>query len=370
MVTSANRGLRIDIRQTTPIPLDAQLTCAPRELLALVGASGSGKSTLLRAIAGIFKAQHCEVSVDDEIWSSSKSKIHIPTHKRQVGMVFQSYALFPHMTTLANVAAAVERSSKRERKEIATNLLAKVNLSGLESRRPHELSGGQQQRVAVARALAREPKVLLLDEPFTAVDKITRRRLYREIIKLRRELEIPVILVTHDLDEAAILADRMVVLHKGKTLQSGSPEDITTRPDSTELARLMDIRNVFTASIEGYDSALDRTRLTWAGTTILVKGDTQIANLEKIKWAIPDGSVVIQRTDRPSSGTVENSIECTVDDVLMAGHTAQLALKPHCDPTRSLYASVPSRIVRLNHIATGSIIKVSLQASDIHIMLK
>jgi molybdate transport system ATP-binding protein len=160
-------------------------------------------------------------------------------------MVFQSYGLFPHMTALGNVTAAMGHVEAGRREARGRELLDLVNLGGLEARRPAELSGGQQQRVAVARALAREPKVLLLDEPFSAVDKATRQRLYREIAELRRTLDMPVVLVTHDLDEAIMLADRMAVLHRGRTLQTGTADEVTMRPVSPEVARLVDLRNLF-----------------------------------------------------------------------------------------------------------------------------
>lgn len=366
-MTRLHDGLYIDIKQHSPILLDASFDCAPRELLALVGPSGSGKSTLLRAIAGLFKTHHSDIMVGGEIWSS-RDGVHVPTHKRRVGMVFQSYALFPHMTVLNNIKAAIDQYDSNKRNRLALDLLSKVNLSGFESRKPRELSGGQQQRVAVARALAREPKVLLLDEPFTAVDKLTRRRLYREIIYLRRELEIPVVLVTHDLDEAAMLADRMVVLHRGKTLQSGTPDEITTRPANAELAKLVDIRNVFDAKIGNRDPNKDQTQIIWSGCTLDVVPGDNIPQSKKVKWAIPDGSVVIQRTDRPSSRRAENTIEATVKDVLFAGQYAQVSLIPVHDDSVLLYASVPRRIIHLNAIAPDSIIKVSLPARDIHIM--
>ena len=150
-------------------------------------------------------------------------------------MVFQNYALFPHMTALRNVMSALDHLPKAERTARAETLLDQVHLKGLGARRPAELSGGQQQRVAVARALARDPKVLLLDEPFSAVDRVTRRKLHQEIAELRKQLSIPTILVTHDIDEAVKLADTMVVLHCGRILQSAAPRAIMENPATTEV---------------------------------------------------------------------------------------------------------------------------------------
>jgi molybdate transport system ATP-binding protein len=232
-------GLEVELAQAGPIPLDVSFACAPGEVLALVGPSGSGKTTILRAIAGTYRVASGRVVVRGATWFASAQSINVPAHRRAVGMVFQSYALFPHMTALGNVAAAMGHVGAIERETRARAILERVNLAGLETRRPAELSGGQQQRVAVARALAREPEVLLLDEPFSAVDKATRLRLYREIAALRREFAMPVVLVTHDIDEAALLADRMTVLHHGRSLQTGTPNDLIAAPASEEIARLV-----------------------------------------------------------------------------------------------------------------------------------
>ena len=206
--------LEATIKQQQPIPLEVQLECAAGEMLALVGPSGSGKTTVLRCIAGLHKPQQGLIR-SQTIWFDSNHELNYSPQQRRVGMVFQNYALFPHLTVMQNIMLAMQ--TPQEHKVRA--LLEQVHLSGLEYRFPSQLSGGQQQRVALARALARDPEVLLLDEPFSAVDKVTRRKLYLELHALRRQLSMPIILVTHDLDEAAMLADQMCVIHQGKTLQ-------------------------------------------------------------------------------------------------------------------------------------------------------
>jgi molybdate transport system ATP-binding protein len=238
---SPHPALAVSLRQEIPIPLDAEFSVGPGEVLALVGPSGSGKSTALRSIAGLYAPSSGRIVCNGSIWLDRKAGINVPARERRVGMVFQSYALFPHLTSIENVMEALGDLHPGARRSQARGLLARVHLEGLEDRRPAELSGGQQQRVAVARALARRPRVLLLDEPFSAVDLVTRRRLRRELVELRRELPMPVILVTHDLDDVKRLADRICVLNRGRILQTGAVEAVMAGPASAEIAELLDL---------------------------------------------------------------------------------------------------------------------------------
>jgi molybdate transport system ATP-binding protein len=240
-VPSPAGGLSVRLRQQAPIALDIEISVAPGEILALVGPSGSGKSTTLRAIAGLYTPAAGRIACNGAVWLDSEARIDVPARARRTGMVFQSYALFPHLTALENVMEALAKARTDERLNQARALLARVHLNGLEDRKPGALSGGEQQRVAVARALARRPDVLLLDEPFAAVDRLTRRRLRAELMELRRELSMPVILVTHDLDDAVRLADRMSVLYRGRVLQTGAVEEIMSSPVSETVRELLDL---------------------------------------------------------------------------------------------------------------------------------
>ena len=363
---TAVAGLAVTLEQAAPIPLAAAFSCAPGEVMALVGPSGSGKSTILRAIAGTYRVRTGRIAVGDETWLDADRGIALPPHRRAAGMVFQSYALFPHMTALANVTAAMGHLPRAGRDARARRILDLVHLAGLEERRPAELSGGQQQRVAVARALAREPKVLLLDEPFSAVDKATRQRLYREIAELRRGLSMPVVLVTHDLEEAAMLADRMAVLHRGRILQTGAPDEITTRPASPEVARLVDLRNLFQGTVIRHDP--ERTWLGWAGHEIEAAAHPAFAPGARVTWAIPDGFVVLHRRDRPSRGEHENPVTGRIDSMIVIGQTAHLTLRAARDPALPVHFSVPRHVARRNGIEPGVEAGVSLLASGIHLM--
>lgn len=237
----AASGLHVRLRQTEPIPLEIEFSCGPGELLVLVGPSGAGKSTLLRAICGLYKPRHGYVETAGQVWLDTTRAIDLPPHRRRAGLVFQAYALFPHLSALDNVVTALGHLPRGERLGRARVLLEAMHLAGLESRKPAELSGGQQQRVALARALARDPLALLLDEPFSAVDRRTRRNLYEELESLRRGVQIPIVLVTHDLDEAARLADRLVVLDRGELLQVGTPAEIKAMPTSQRVRDVLDL---------------------------------------------------------------------------------------------------------------------------------
>ncbi|MBD3678929.1 MAG: ABC transporter ATP-binding protein [Rhodobacteraceae bacterium] len=359
--------LHVTLRQDAPIPLEAQIDCAPGEMLALMGPSGSGKSTILRAIAGTYRAREGLVRVGGETWFSSAEATNLPPHRRAAGIVFQSYALFPHMTALGNVMAAMGHMPTEQRAPRAAEILGQVRLSGLEDRRPAELSGGQQQRVAVARALAREPRVLLLDEPFSAVDRATRHRLYREIADLRRALKMPMILVTHDLDEAVTLADRITVLHKGQTLQTGTPEEITTKPNSEAVARLVDVRNLYQGQILGRDQDTGRTLIDWNG--LQIEADATAADdTGEVTWVIPDGFVVLHRRDRPSRGEHENPVPGIVENVLAIGQTAHVTLRPDHAPELPVQFSVPLHVARRNGLERGVRATVSLLSHGLHLL--
>jgi molybdate transport system ATP-binding protein len=235
------KGVEVALRQKGPIALDLAFSVRPGELMALVGPSGSGKTTTLRSIAGLHSAASGRIVCNGSVWLDTAAGVHVPARSRRIGLVFQSYALFPHLTALENVTEALGELPRDARLPEARALLARMHLEGIESRRPAQLSGGQQQRVAVARALARRPDVLLLDEPFSAVDWVTRRKLRRELAQLRRDLSMPAILVTHDLDDVVRLADCVCVMNHGRILQSGTIAEVMQTPANKAVVELLDL---------------------------------------------------------------------------------------------------------------------------------
>jgi sulfate transport system ATP-binding protein len=225
------------------------------ELVALLGPSGSGKTTILRMVAGLEYADAGAIYFGDE------NATDIPVRERGVGFVFQHYALFPHMTVGENIAFGMKVSKiKRSPQAIAARvkeLLDLVQLSGLKDRFPGQISGGQRQRVALARALAVDPRVLLLDEPFGALDANVRRDLRRWLRKIHDELGITTLFVTHDQEEALDLADRVVILNKGKIVQEGTPEAVCRSPADAFVMNFLGDANRLDADIRGGKAHVD-----------------------------------------------------------------------------------------------------------------
>ena len=190
--------------------LDIKFSCSNKELHAMIGPSGSGKTTIIRMIAGLEKPDAGHISFGDEVWFDSLRRINTPPQKRQLGYVFQDYTLFPHLTLRENAAFA-----SRDRRRV-DDLLEMFGISHLGDRKPNSVSGGERQRCAICQALARNPRALLLDEPFSALDFVNRRKLREDIKLIRNERTFPIIYVTHDISEAFALADDLLPVAEGK----------------------------------------------------------------------------------------------------------------------------------------------------------
>jgi len=242
---------------------DVSFTVAAGEIAALLGPSGCGKSTVLRAIAGLLPVAPGVISLGDRDLSPLAGR------ERRIGMVFQNYALFPHMTVAENIAYPLSfRGLDRHRRQVRVKeLLATVQLEGLAHRLPRQLSGGQQQRVAVARALAVDPALLLLDEPFAALDRALRLDLQIELVRLQRSLGITTIIVTHDQEEAQALANQILVMNRGHIEQAGSPTEIYDHPASLFVNGFVGSVGMIRATVESA-SGIGTTLKTSTGETL------------------------------------------------------------------------------------------------------
>jgi putative spermidine/putrescine transport system ATP-binding protein/spermidine/putrescine transport system ATP-binding protein len=221
------------------------------ELMTLLGPSGCGKTTVLNLVAGFFSADGGEILIGGERVND------VPTYRREIGMMFQNYALFPHMTVAANVGYGLRMRglSKADIGRRVRDALALVKLAGYDDRKPRQLSGGQQQRVALARALVINPKVLLLDEPFSALDKNLRASMQVELRDIQQKLGVTTIFVTHDQSEALSLSDRLAVMSEGRIRQLGTPEDVYRRPSDRFVASFVGDTNVLRARLDRVDGS-------------------------------------------------------------------------------------------------------------------
>lgn len=233
-------------RNTVPALAGVHLDVQPGELIVVLGPSGSGKSTLLRTVAGFVPPAGGDILLD------GASILGLPPERRSIALMFQQPTLFPHLDVLQNVAFGPQMQGveKRARQARAKDMLQAVQLAGYGKRRPHELSGGQQQRVALARALVTEPRVLLLDEPFTALDPALRDEMRSLVARLQREQRVTTLLVTHDQSEAALLADRIVLVIDGQVPQVAPPETLFAQPATLQAARFVGVHNLVPGELQ------------------------------------------------------------------------------------------------------------------------
>ena len=356
--------LKLSLQQTYPTTLDVQLECHTGELLALVGPSGAGKTTVLRCIAGLQSSQQGFIECKGKMWFDSSQAKNATPQQRRVGMVFQNYALFPHLSVSENIQFTLDADQQPNKPSVG-QLLEKVNLTGLADRYPNQLSGGQQQRVAIARALARQPEILLLDEPFSAVDKVTRRKLYLELNALRRDLAMPMILVTHDLDEAAMLADQICVIHQGKTLQQGAPDQVLYKPKNTSVAKQVDARNVASAMLVDDDSQL---KLKWNEYLFTVGDTSNFKSNQQVNWALSPAKILLHQRVRPSKGTRENPVSGSIINKMTLRGITTIQMEIDQTDGQQLQMDLPEHVANRNQLQVGEKISVSLLADAIHLM--
>jgi len=364
-------GLTVQIEQRTPMALAGGFRCEPDQLLALVGPSGAGKTSMLRCIAGLMRPQQGRIQIGDRLWFDSASGVHVPARHRHVGLVFQSYALMPHLNAQDNVALSLLHLPSKDRAKQAQLWLERVQIDAeLATRKPAQLSGGQQQRVAVARALARSPQVLLLDEPFSAVDQMSRQGLYGLLADLKAQLHIPIVLVTHDLHEARLLADQLVVMDHGQVLQQGSPDAIHLSPRNARVAELVGIVNRFDGLWMGPSLTPGKAAMQWQVEglppercpVLEVKDKGKLPQGQRLTWVIPsDGlTVAVQPDQRP------NWFETTVKDARFLGDISLVTLVcpslNHLEVKLSL--SGPSRRI----IEVGRQLHLHVNADFVHVM--
>jgi len=291
------------------------------EIFALVGASGCGKTTLLRMLAGFARQSSGRISIDGMEMSD------VPPHERPVNMMFQSYALFPHMSVEANVGYGIKRlpldsATRRRRTQEALDM---VQLGALAQRKPHQLSGGQRQRVALARALIRRPKLLLLDEPLSALDKKLREQTQFELMDLQYQLGITFIVVTHDQDEAMALATRIAVMERGKVLQVGTPSQIYEFPSTRFVADFVGTTNLFEGTVTACEPGLITVQCIETGGDLLVDDVGRFSIGQRVWVALRPEKIRLSK--QPVGAARVNQLRGTVWELGYLGNRSTYRIK-------------------------------------------
>lgn len=281
---------------------------APPGITILFGASGSGKTTTIKAIAGITRPDSGHISINGDILFDSERGINRPIRERGVGLVFQNLALFPHMTALGNVEFALSGLSRAERRRRALELLERLRITHTAERRPSGVSGGEAQRIALARALASKPRLLLLDEPLSAIDEATKQDIIADLKMINREMGLPIIYVTHNRDEAVVLGDYLIAYERGQTVAMGEPGEIFGGPVTGSVARLTGVENIFDAVVVHRNTATGtmRVRVSDEGGACELYVPLGKEGLgERVIIAVRSGDILLA-TEEPRSTSARN----------------------------------------------------------------
>lgn len=333
-------------------------------VVGLFGPSGSGKSLTLQCIAGLMAPDSGRITVGGVPVFDSAAGINLPPQKRHVGYVFQNYALFPHLSVADNIAYGLHGISAAERADRVSQALRLIRLQGLERRLPGHLSGGQQQRVALARALVTRPSVLLLDEPFAALDSMIRSELLRQLLDLLHELPIPTLFVTHHLDDAYALSREIAVYDNGSIAQAGPRDEVYHRPSSPEVARYVGITNVLPGRVEAASGW--QTRVSGPGFPIWAPPSSFAPGQEVLCCIRPEYVVPVGEHDRREPN--ETWLTGEVTDEVAYGSHVNLRFRPDAGEAPDLQITLPAYMSRSLGIRPQKRCTFALNAEYIHLI--
>jgi len=345
-------------KQLGEFELELTLEVPPEGCIALVGPSGSGKTSLLRSVAGLSKPDSGRVECGGEVWSDSANGTFVPPEERRCGYLFQDYALFPHLSAWQNVAYSL-RGPKAERHRTAIELLGRFGLEARADARPRTLSGGERQRVALARALAVEPSVLLLDEPLSALDASTRGRATRELSATIEAAGVPTLLVTHDYEEAATLAEEIGVIGEGRIVQRGTAGELAASPGSA-----------FVADLVGSVVLLGRAEAAGdAGTPVALEGGPTVWSTDAcepgdVALSVHPWEILIEPPGSEAAGSARNRVAARVVSVTRLGNRVRIGL----DAGQPLAAEVTPKAVDELGLAPGREVLAVWKASATRIV--
>lgn len=343
--------IRGDLRQSVRGP----------SVSVLFGPSGCGKTTLLRCLAGLETPDEGFIRFGEETWFDSQRGISLAPPRRGIGFVFQDYALFPHLTVEGNVAFGLRSASAGERSRLVKEMLERFELAGLAGQRPRQLSGGQQQRVALARALVRRPRLLLLDEPLSALDAALREELRGELRRLLTDCETPVLLVTHDRNEALALGDELVVMSDGAVRQSGPVLDVFNRPADPDVARIVGAETLAPGLLVSESEGLAAVTIGEATLTAVSHG---VASRE-VFVCIRGEDVTLQR-DGGATSSVRNRLSARV----VAVHPGSPMTRVELDAGFPLFALITRPACDELELHPGVAIFALIKAPAVHLIAR
>ncbi len=338
------------------------------EIAVVFGPSGAGKSLTLRALAGLVRPSRGLIRLGGRTLFDSRLGIDLPPQRRRVGYVPQHYALFPHRTIAGNVAYALHRQPRAERTRRVGELLHLMRLEDQAQRLPGQVSGGQQQRAALARALAAQPDLLLMDEPFGALEESLRTHLGEALRRAQARFPIPVVLVTHNLAEAYSLADRLVVIDRGRVLQSGPRDELFRRPANPKVAALMGMTNILRVAV--VDAEEGRGRVDWQGVALRLDASIPWQPGQATVLGIRPEEIMFVRRNRPlEAGMDENLLEGVIVDDRPQGfdHLVTVALQPEAPGERRLSVRIPHPIFLRLQLAPGQRRTLAIKPSSLHV---
>ena len=334
--------------------LDAGLSC-DAGVTAVFGASGSGKTLTLDSLAGFLRPERGRILLHNEILFDAESGVCLPPRRRGVGYVFQTYALFPHMTLEQNLAFGIAKLPPLERHRRVREMLERFGLATLATRRPHELSGGEKQRASIARALVTQPRLLLLDEPVRGLDYPLRQDFYAVLRDIRQSYRIPILLVTHDVKEGFELADHMAIFEAGRVVQIGKPEEILLHPRSASVARLLGISNILSGTVEELDPMADTTRIRTDLFPVTVPYLPGRLKGDRVGFCIPQEHVLLVHPSlSQSERSHENHVQVRVEEEIATPSTVRLLLRVESEAaTANGAVQLESEVTRLVYKKLG-----------------
>lgn len=344
---------------------------AGNELVVIFGPSGSGKSLTLNIVAGLARPQAGHVRLDDRVFYDAGRRVNLRPQQRRVGYVFQEYALFPHLNVIRNIGFGLNRLGKAETAARVGEMLELMRLQGLGDHYPDQLSGGQKQRVALARALVTEPAILLLDEPFSALDSAVREKFRLDLLKIKNRFDIPILFVTHDLEEAYMLADRVVVFNDGRVLQTGTREEVFYRPTSRTVARFVGAKNIFSGKIA--KPAGDGCVIETGRFDVMAPATNRPEEGAPVEFCIRPEDVMIVRPGRHLTAEMgENLLSGTLVTAGSRGATYQLEFKVGEGAGQNgdfdFTIRLPAHAYKKLGLRVGGAMNISLKKQAIHLI--